>query len=61
MARDREAQVEMAYRFLQYLDRSGVENVSYLRQQFNDYKEIIEEAAKLKPVKKTSPNPKYLG
>lgn len=37
MARDREAQAQMTYHFLQHLDRSGVENISYLRQQFNDY------------------------
>ena len=61
MARDRDAQAQMTYHFLQHLDRSGFENVSYLRQQFNDYKETIEEAAKLEPVRKTSPKIKYLG
>ena len=61
MARDREAQAQMIYHFLQHLDRSGFENVSYLRQQFNDYKETIEEAAKLEPVRKTFPKIKYLG
>lgn len=61
MARDRDAQAQMIYHFLQHLDRSGFENVSYLRQQFNDYKETIEEAAKLEPVRKTSPKIKYIG
>lgn len=61
MAKDREAQAQMTYHFLQHLDRSGFRNVSYLRQQFNDFKETIEEAAKLEPVRKTSPNIKYLG
>ena len=54
MAGDKEVQAQMAYHFLEHLDRSGFENVSYLRQQFNDYKETIEEAAKLEPVRKTS-------
>lgn len=61
IARDREVQAQMMYHFLQHLDRSGCGNVSYLRQQFNDYKETIEEAAKLEPVRKTLPNIKYLG
>ena len=61
MARDREVRAQMTYHFLQHLDQSGFENVSYLRQKFNDYKETIEEAAKLEPVRKTFPNIKYLG
>ena len=61
MARDREVLAQMMYHFLQHLDRSGFENVSYLRQQFNDYKETIEEAAKLEPVRKAFPNIHYLG
>ncbi len=61
MARDREVQAQMTDHFLQHLDRSGFENVSHLRQQFNDYKETIEEAAKLEPGRKTFPNIKYLG
>ena len=52
MASDREAQVQITYDFLQHLDRSGFENVRYLRQQFNDYKGTIE-AAKIEPVRET--------
>ena len=56
MARDREVQAQMTYHFLQHLDRSGFENVSYLRRKFNDYKETIEEAAKIEPVRETFRN-----
>lgn len=54
-------QAQMTYHFLQHLERSGFENVSYLRHQFNEYKDTVEEAAKLEPVRKIVPNIKYLG
>ena len=53
MVSDREVQVQMIYDFLRHLDRSGFDNVSSFRQEFNNYKETTEKAAKPEPVRGT--------
>ena len=44
MARNKEAQA-LVYYFLEHLERRGFDNVSCLRQQYNDYNDIIKKAA----------------